>query len=241
MYKIDPYARRALQPFTVSLKRMIGSNYGTKANQHIKQPFRKTGPLDAYIYQKRGDEENVEQRDVEVAIHLTEPVKIGTTIHIFTDGACPNNGKRGASAAWGVLVVSNEGYRVLEEDSSAIPVSEPQTNQRAELRGLLRGLEIAEHYLAQGLATNVQIWCDSQYAIKCTSEWGPTWKSNGWVKKGGDIQHLDVIKPLVGLYTKHFSNLRLKWVKGHVTGVQQHQFPWMFNHRVDALAVSALR
>jgi hypothetical protein len=31
---------------------------------------------------------------------------------IFTDGACTNNGKRSANAAWGYIVVADNGYRV---------------------------------------------------------------------------------------------------------------------------------
>ena len=167
-----------------------------------------------------------------MVIHPTTTVE---TTHIFTDGACTNNGKRGANAAWGAIIVSDIGYRVLNRLSAAIPKSEPQTNQRAELQALLKGLQAAEM-----LPGFIKLWSDSQYAINCASVWGPSWKKKGWVKQGGVIQHLDIIKPIVNLTESLRSRIEFKWLKGHKGGNAQHQFPWMFNHQVDALATAAL-
>jgi ribonuclease HI len=218
---------------------MIQNNNSSNGQKNLVKPFRRTGPLDAYIYKERGHEENVEDIQNQVLVHLPPQQKI---LHVFTDGACTNNGQRGAKAAWGVLIVADQNYSIIDTDSGRIPPNEPQTNQRAELRALLRGLEIADNYILGNTGiTEVQIWSDSQYAIKCTSEWGITWKNNGWTKKGGDIQHLDLVKPLVETYSRLFGKVRLKWLEGHATGAKQHQFPWMFNHRVDAVAVEALQ
>ena len=227
---------------------MKEDDYYSDRKNKPEQPFRRTGPLDAYIYKEWSNDGNVENTKNEVMVHLPRPVQIQpqpqetNSLHIFTDGACTNNGRRNASAAWGVLVLGSD-HRIIEEDSGKIPPREMQTNQRAELRALLRGFEIAESYInrSQNPMTDVQIWSDSQYSIKCTSEWGLTWRKNGWTKKGGDIQHLDIIKPLVQSYTQNFGKIRLKWVEGHKGGAQQHQFPWMFNHRVDVIATAALQ
>lgn len=218
---------------------MIQHNYTSKGNQNVKKPFRYRGPLDAYIYQEGGDNKNMEDIQDQMLVHLPTQQKI---LHIFTDGACRNNGKPNASAAWGILIVTDGSYSVVDQDSGDIPRCEAQTNQRAELRALLRGLEVAESYImGNPEVSEICIWSDSQYAIKCTSEWGPTWKKNNWTKRGGDIQHLDLIQRMVDLYIRFYSKLRLKWLEGHKGGEQQHAFPWCFNHRVDALANSALR
>ena len=211
---------------------MINEDYDRESNKTVKHKFRRTGPLDAYIYQHRSDNEDVEQSEQCVVIHPITTVEI---THIFTDGACTNNGKRGANAAWGAIIVSDDGYRVLNRLSAAIPKSEPQTNQRAELQALLKGLQAAE--LINGF---IKLWSDSQYAINCASVWGPSWKKKGWVKQGGVIQHLDIIKPIVNLTESLRSRIEFKWLKGHKRGDAQHQFPWMFNHQVDALATAAL-
>ena len=113
--------------------------------------------------------------------------------------------------------------------------SEQQTNQRAELMALLMGLTAANDYPG-----SIKIWSDSQYAINCASVWGPSWRKKGWTKQGGPIQHLDLVKQLVEKTTQMGFRLEYKWLKGHKGGGAQNQFPWMFNHQVDALATAAL-
>ena len=234
---------------------MIQEDSARKSNEPLKYKIRRSGPLDAYIYQKRTDEKDVEESKENVMIHLPRAPILDTSmvptqlvrsqkenlLHIFTDGACTNNGKKNANAAWGALLVSDMGYVVLDRFSGAVPIREPQTNQRAELRALLRGMEIAEEKLKDPEITKVQIWSDSEYSIKCASVWGPNWKKNGWKKQGGEIQHLDLIQQLVLGTQRLGRTLEYKWLKGHKGGDSQYAFPWMFNHQVDALATSALR
>jgi len=232
---------------------MISENQRTQSSKSIVKPFRRTGPLDAYIYKQRTDEENLNdvQTNLQVLpgnsfvdkVHVTvSEEKKETIMHIFTDGACPNNGKRSANAAWGCLLVSDDGYIVLDRLSGAIPLSESQTNQRAELTALLRGLELAEKQFGKlNDVKKVQIWSDSEYSINCASVWGPKWKAKGWKKQGGEIQHLDLIRKLVEKTLELGFKIEYRWLKGHKGGESQHAFPWMFNHQVDALANSALR
>jgi ribonuclease HI len=180
-----------------------------------------------------------------VVIHPTLPPSILTPInapgsnsnlvHVFTDGACTNNGKRSANAAWAYIVVADIGYKILNKGSGPIIKSEQQTNQRAELMALLMGLEAANNYPG-----SIKMWSDSQYAINCASVWGPSWRKKGWTKQGGPIQHLDLVKQLVEKTAQMGFRLEYKWLKGHKGGSAQYEFPWMFNHQVDALATAAL-
>lgn len=224
---------------------MINEDYKSESNKPIKKEFRmrRTGPLDAYIYQHRTDNQNVEET-VNTFVHLPEEIKQTTQTlhktHIFTDGACPNNGKKTANAAWGLIVVSDIGYQVLYKESGAIPKSEIQTNQRAELTGLLKGLRAAKKFYTM-YPGQFTIWSDSQYSINCASVWGPKWKSMGWKKQGGPIQHFDLIRDLVEETIAMGHMVQYRWLKGHKGGDSQHQFPWVFNHQVDALATSALQ
>jgi ribonuclease HI len=223
---------------------MIQSDNTSQDNNTIKKDFRikRTGPLDAYIYQNRDNNEDMKKTDT-IFVHLfeeekqTKPTLYKT--HIFTDGACTNNGRKSANAAWGLIVVTDIGYEVIYKESGAIPKSEIQTNQRAELKGLLMGLRTAKklYDLYPGQFT---IWSDSQYSINCASVWGPKWKSMGWKKQGGPIQHFDLIRDLVEETIAMGHKIQYRWLKGHKGGESQHQFPWVFNHQVDALATSAL-
>ena len=229
---------------------MIQEKDESKAKKTFKNVFRCVGPLDAYIYQDRDNDTNVETSSNNVLVHpirvtsLPLPIEQKETMllseqipttHIFTDGACTNNGKRNANAAWGYIVVDNEGYKVLERGSGPIPKSEPQTNQRAELQALLNGVTAAKQY--PGF---IKIWSDSQYSINCASVWGKSWQRKGWTKQGGVIQHLDLVKQLVNATEQMGHRLEYKWLKGHKAGSAQYEFPWMFNHQVDSLATAAL-
>lgn len=229
---------------------MIQEKDESKAKKTFKNVFRCVGPLDAYIYQDRDNDTNVETSSNNVLVHpitvtsLPLPIEQKETMllseqipttHIFTDGACTNNGKRNANAAWGFIVVDNVGYKVLERGSGPIPKSEPQTNQRAELQALLNGVTAAKQY--PGF---IKIWSDSQYSINCASVWGKSWQRKGWTKQGGVIQHLDLVKQLVNATEQMGHRLEYKWLKGHKTGSAQYEFPWMFNHQVDSLATAAL-
>jgi ribonuclease HI len=228
---------------------MIQEKDESKTKKTFKNVFRCIGPLDAYIYQHRDNDADVEDSSNNIIVHpmtvtsLPLPIEQNNsmlseqipTTHIFTDGACTNNGKRNANAAWGYIVVDNEGYRVLNRGSGPIPKSEPQTNQRAELQALLNGLNAARQY--PGF---IKIWSDSQYSINCASVWGKSWQRKGWTKQGGVIQHLDLVKQLVSATEQMGHRLEYKWLKGHKAGSAQYEFPWMFNHQVDSLATSAL-
>ena len=224
---------------------MIREDNERQSNKTLIKPLRRTGPLDAYIYKQGADKEDMKEIENNVVVNNHTKVseeKKETIMHIFTDGACPNNGKRNANAAWGCLLVSDDGYIVLDRLSGAIPLTEPQTNQRAELTALLRGLELAEKQFGRlNDVKKVQIWSDSEYSINCASVWGPKWKARGWKKQGGDIQHLDLIRKLVEKTLELGFKIEYRWLKGHKGGESQHAFPWMFNHQVDALANSALR
>lgn len=224
---------------------MIRKDNDRQYNKGCIKPLRRTGPLDAYIYEQGADKEDVKEIQDNVVINHVLSMskeKSENIMHVFTDGACPGNGKRNANAAWGALLVSDNGYVVLDRFSGAIPLSESQTNQRAELTALLRGLEVAEKQLLRDLTLKkIQIWSDSQYSINCASVWGPTWKSRGWKKQGGEIQHLDLIRVLVEKTQALGFKIEYKWLKGHKGGESQYIFPWKFNHMVDELANSALR
>ena len=225
---------------------MIQEQDNSKSKKTFKNVFRCVGPLDAYIYQHRDDDADVETSSHNVLVHPSQPLPLPIeqndlilseqipTTHIFTDGACTNNGKRNANAAWGYIVVDNN-HRVLNKGSGPIPKSEPQTNQRAELQALLNGLTAARQY--PGF---IKIWSDSQYSINCASVWGKSWQRKGWTKQGGVIQHLDLVKQLVNATEQMGHRLEYKWLKGHKTGSAQYEFPWMFNHQVDSLATAAL-
>ena len=116
------------------------------------------------------------------------------------------------------------------ERFGAARLSDPATNQRAELMALLEALR----WWAGGAAGPITIYTDSMYAINCTSKWGPAWRKKGWKRDSGEpLQNLDLIRPLVDLWQPKW---RLVHVRGHQTAAtpEAHGNNW-----VDRAAVVA--
>jgi len=88
-----------------------------------------------------------------------------------------------------------------------------QTNQRAELTGVLRALEIIPE--DQGLC----IVTDSMYSINCSSVWYKKWVVNDWKSATGkDVMNDDLIRAiraLIDARDKKGTRTTFEWIKGH--------------------------
>ncbi len=154
-------------------------------------------------------------------------------IAIFCDGACPGNGKRSAVAGWAWAAWPGGVARGEPAYSGSGKPPGLATNQRAELTALWSALQ-----WARGQTDPAVIHTDSMYAINCTQTWGPGWKRRGWKREGGEIQNLDIIRPLVELWAAEAvpRGWRLQHVRGHQTGSSPEAWG---NNWVDRAAVAA--
>ena len=155
--------------------------------------------------------------------------------HIFTDGACSDNGRKGARGGFGVHIYS--------ERSSGLDLSEPlmtteqQTNNRAELRGIQAALDIIGKHGSRWRQTYTEfwIWTDSEYCINSLTKWASGWKRNNWRKRDGNlIQNLDLIRPIYEQLTK-MPRVSLHYVKAH-QDKKANEFPYDGNCAADQLA-----
>jgi ribonuclease HI len=138
-------------------------------------------------------------------------------IIVSTDGSCLRNPDGPIGWAW-----------VNHTGPSASAGAAGGTNQIAELRGLLAAIE------AHPGAEPLLIESDSQYAIKCASEWVTTWRRNGWRTSAGDaVKNLEIIRTLDRAIATRQGPVRFRWVRGHVGNY--------FNEQADALAGEAAR
>jgi ribonuclease HI len=151
---------------------------------------------------------------------------------IFCDGACRGNGTRRAVAGWAWAYWPGVARGEPTASGSAL-LGAPATNQRAELMALLEALRFIQN--GGAARTSVAIYTDSQYAMKCTTVWGPSWKKKGWTRGSGEpLQNLDIIKPLVDLWA--ILRVPLVHVRGHQTGPSPEAWG---NNWVDRAAVVA--
>jgi ribonuclease HI len=161
-----------------------------------------------------------------------------TTYHIFTDGACPSNGKKAARAAYSVVLWNLPGRQDPLGIAEPVPEEEPQTNQRAELRGMARAFQEIQE---RGLKGIVNIYTDSEYVRKCITEWGPQWKARGWRRAQNakkQLEHLDILKPMIEYYETSQYFIRIQHIRAHT---KRTDFPYCGNNMADALAVAAIK
>ncbi len=134
-------------------------------------------------------------------------------IIVSTDGSCLRNPGGAIGWAW----IAHESGRF---DSGGAATG---TNQIAELTALLRAIE------AHPGDEPLLIESDSQYAIRCASEWVDGWKRKGWrTASGGAVKNLELIQAIDRAIAERPGPVRFRWVRGHVGN--------QFNERADQLA-----
>ncbi len=157
--------------------------------------------------------------------------------HIFTDGACPHNGSSKTRAAYSVVFWNLPEAKEPLGIADFVPIEEPQTNQRAELRGLKRAFDEIKERNLKGIVT---IWTDSEYARKCVVEWGPQWKARGWRRAQNaskQIEHLDILQDMITYYEQNQHFIRIQHVKAHT---KREGFQYQGNALADSLATGLL-
>ena len=158
-------------------------------------------------------------------------------LHIFTDGACSDNGKRTAKAGYGVHVYGKPEYDV----SLRLLPNDQQTNNRAELYAIQTALDLIDRNGSDWLSqhTEIYIWSDSEYSIHSLTKWAKGWRSNNWKKKdGGLIQNIDIIRPIYDRLLR-MPRVSLHHVRGHQES-RRNEFPYNGNFRADTLATKSL-
>ncbi|MGU3436169.1 ribonuclease H family protein [Actinomycetes bacterium M1A6_2h] len=138
-------------------------------------------------------------------------------IIVSTDGSCLKNPGGAIGWAW----VNHLGPQASGGCASG-------TNQIAELRALLEAIR------AHGGDEPLLIESDSQYAIKCASEWLPGWKRKGWRTAGGTpVKNIDLVQAIDRAISEREGPVRFRWVRGHVGNE--------YNEMADQLAGAAAR
>lgn len=114
---------------------------------------------------------------------------------LWTDGsASPNPGPGG--------------YAVIEDGKMVrCGYESNSTNIRMEGWAMIAAIEYAGD-------EGCEIHSDSQFWINVLTKWADKWQQRGWKKSRGEIENLEIVKKLYGLY--HQYPVKLIWVRGHV-------------------------
>jgi ribonuclease HI len=130
------------------------------------------------------------------------------SLHIWTDGSCINNGTSAASCGIGVFYSKDSARNV----SASLPIGK-QTNNRAELCAILYALCTNEG------SQNITIFTDSNYSIKCITEYRHRWELNGWkTSHGRPVEWSSIIKYICILIDSRQAKggtTKFEHIKGH--------------------------
>lgn len=137
---------------------------------------------------------------------------------VFTDGAAdPNPGPGG----WGAVYVVDDAVVATDRGHE-----EHTTNNRMELTALLAGVRL----VPEGVPTTV--YSDSSYCVKTVNEWAAGWARNGWKRKTGPVQNLELVQELYRA-TQARPEITVQWIKAHDGS--------RWNEYADALATAYRR
>lgn len=159
-------------------------------------------------------------RKLSIAADVNDPDDM---LHVYTDGACSNNGGHTGSprAAIGVYWGPNHPMNISER------LAGRQTNNCAEIHAAVRALQQVKSLGGR----HVTIYTDSSFLINSVTKWMDGWIKRGWKLSDGQAvknkeDFLELLKAAEGL--------RVKWVhvRGH-SGI-------LGNEEADRLAVAAL-
>ena len=132
---------------------------------------------------------------------------------VFTDGSSvPNPGPGG----WGAVYVIDD-----EVVAEAYGYGGETTNNRMELLALINAVDLVP------VGTAATVYSDSNLAVRTINEWAAGWERNGWKRKSGPVENLDLVKAAHGAFRAR-PELDLVWIRAHVG------FRW--NEYADSLA-----
>ena len=148
-------------------------------------------------------------------------------MRVFTDGACPQNGRKTSKAAWAAWFPEAQALSA----AGRVPDGQDQTNNRAELMAIHQAVQILQRNGYE--SADIVVYTDSQYCIDCLTKWIPGWVARAWkTSSGTDVLHRDLIEDISQRLTK-FKSYRFVHVRAHTGGEDDLSRQ---NDRVDRMA-----
>ena len=199
----------------------------SKCNNKKENKIRNNEEEDEDDEEDEYDEEENKEEDKERV--LTDNYNFSECINIYTDGSCINNGKEDAVCGYGVYyegeykkstskkLKKKEGYKI--------------TNNRAELKAILSGLEKLEKEIEEG--KEIVVHTDSIYSIQVLTN-NKTYER---IKKGKEVPNKDYVKKGYKLI-EEYPNIKFHHILAH-TGKKDNYS--IGNDKADKLANEAIK
>jgi ribonuclease HI len=149
-------------------------------------------------------------------------------LSIYTDGSSINNGRKNSRGAYSAV------YPDTPEFSFGRPLAEhgSQTNQTAELTGILEGLRGFKTFRSVS-GVVVRVCTDSEYSINCLTKWVSGWRKRDWkTSEGKPVVHRVLLEQILE-ELEEFGGHQFVHVKAHTSGTDTDS---KWNDYADQLA-----
>ena len=147
--------------------------------------------------------------------------------NVYTDGACSNNGRKGAKAGLGIYFGENDPRNCSER------IGGKQTNNTAELKAIIKAAELLKREILAGFPVN--IYTDSSYGIRCCTTYGEKLEKKNWKTKK-PIPNRELVQQ--AYYTfKDKKNVNFHHIAAHTGKNDEHS---LGNEGADKLANLAI-
>jgi ribonuclease HI len=146
------------------------------------------------------------------------------TIHIYTDGACHNNGSKNALAGIGVYFAKDSEFNISRKLEGG-----SLTNNIAELTAAIEGINIIKKMEYK----NKIVVTDSEYVIKCATTYGDKLAVQEWLCKKTKLPppNVELVKKIYQLTKKY--DIKFKHIPAHTNNKDKHS---ICNYYADKLA-----
>ncbi len=132
-------------------------------------------------------------------------------IAVYADESCLGNGRDGENPGGAGGLVEWRNPRTGELTRWDYWTSERSTtNNRMALASVIEAFRAMS---AKGRAFRVVFTSDSRYVVDGMTSWVHGWAANGWKRKGGPIENLELWKEALRALGAHHCEWR--WVRGH--------------------------
>jgi ribonuclease HI len=145
-----------------------------------------------------------------------------SVLNVYTDGASFHNGKPDCKASYGVYFGEGD----IRNESGLI--TEKASNNRGELMGLLRAIELIKS------DEETIIHTDSLYGLKCAYDYGIKMKKAGYPK---EVPNIDIIQKMRELLEDR-PNIKFHHLNSHTNNTDKHSIG---NDIVDKMATEVLK
>lgn len=153
----------------------------------FKPPTSKTTPADLFTL------DSLARGAAVRFLHRSNP----STILLYVDGACINNGQSESCAGWAVVYGPDNDVSGRLEEKGPFGDKCVATSNRAELRAAIAALRLS-NWRADGVE-NIIMATDSSYVVDGATAWADGWFRKGWKTRAGEeVKNKDLWEFLLG-------------------------------------------